>query len=399
MPAAILRRPLSDRTGYALVVYGIFVLVATGTVPTGLFQDYAEELGFSPAVLALVAASTTFGVTIAVLAFGTVSDRVGRRPVILPAIAAGAGCLLLYLVVQGAVLFVAARTLSGFAVGLFTGAGTALLTELRPDATRRAATHAATASVAGFAVGPVIGAVFAEYLPWPLHLVYLVSLVLLLPALAGALLVRETVPDREPFALRLQRLRLPPARATFGLASMLAVCAWMSASFFGALGLVMAVRLFDVENRLVAVLAVFCFLGSSALAQMGLRGQPIRRSAVVGAGFLIGGFGLVVAGLASGRFVLFVVGALVGGVGQALSYLAGQSMVELVAPVESRGEVFSTYLVVVYYGGGTTAISLGIAARQIGLEPAAIGYAVILCALTAVTAALAARHRLPQRRG
>jgi len=243
----------------------------------------------------------------------------------------------------------------------------------------------------------VFGAVFAEYLPWPLHLVYLVSLGLLLPALAGALLVRETVSAREPFALRLQRLRVPPARATFGLASLLAVCAWMAASFFGALGLVMAMRLFGVENRLLASIVVFCFLGSSAAAQMGLRGLPIRRSAVLGATVMPAGFALIVTGLLTESFAFFVAGALVGGVGQALSYLAGQSMVELIAPVESRGEVFSTYLIAVYFGGGLTAIALGVAARQIGLEPAAIGYAATLCALTLATGTIAARFRLPTR--
>jgi MFS family permease len=300
--------------------------------------------------------------------------------------------------VQGSVLFVAARIVSGFAVGLFTGAGTALLTELAPSGqSRRAATHAATASVAGFAIGPVIGGAFAEYLPWPRHLVYGVALVLLVPALLGAVLVRETVADRGRVALRLQRLRMPPERKAFGLAAALAVCAWMSASFFGALGAVMAIRLFDIENRFVATLVVLCFLGSSAVAQMGLRGQPIRRSAVSGSGFLIAGFALIVAGLVTDHFAFFVAGALVGGIGQALSYLAGQSIVERIAPTESRGEVFSTYLVVVYYGGGMTAIALGIVARQIGLEEAAVGYAVILCALTVVTGLLSSRFRLPSR--
>lgn len=397
-PAAAPRRVLSDRVGYGLIVYGIFILVTTGTLPTGLLQDYAEAFGFSPAVLSLVAASTTFGVTIAVLAFGNLSDRIGRRPVLIPGVAAGAGCLVLYFLVQGSVLFVAARMLSGFAVGLFTGAGTALLTELAPSGqSRRAATHAATASVAGFAIGPVIGGAFAEYLPWPRHLVYAVALALLLPALLGALLVRETVADRGRVALRLQRLRMPPERKAFGLAAALAVCAWMSASFFGALGAVMAIRLFDIENRFVATLVVLCFLGSSAVAQMGLRGQPIRRSALAGSAFLIAGFALIVAGLVTDHFAFFVAGALVGGIGQALSYLAGQSIVERIAPTESRGEVFSTYLIVVYYGGGMTAIALGIVARQIGLEEAAVGYAVILCALTLVTGLLSSRFRLPAR--
>jgi hypothetical protein len=244
----------------------------------------------------------------------------------------------------------------------------------------------------------VIGGAFAEYLPWPRHLVYVVALVFLLPALAGVLCLRETVAERERFRLRFQRLVVPPrGRATFGLASALAVCSWMSASFFGALGAVMAIRLFDVENRFYATFVVLFFLGASAVAQMGLRGLPIRRSAVLGSIVLPAGFALIIGGLLTDRLSLFAAGALVGGVGQALSYLSGQSMVELVAPSESRGEVFTTYLVVVYVAGGGTAIGLGVAARQIGLEPAAIGYAAVVCALALATGTIASRHRLPGR--
>jgi MFS family permease len=116
--AAGARRVISDRLGYGLVVYGIFVVIMTGTLPTGLLQDYAEVFGFSPAVLSFVAASTTFGVTIAVIGFGNLSDRSGRRPVLIAGVTAGALCLVLYFVIQGAALFVAGRVLSGFAVGL-----------------------------------------------------------------------------------------------------------------------------------------------------------------------------------------------------------------------------------------------------------------------------------------
>ncbi len=396
---ALRGRVLSDRAGYALVVYGIFVITTTGTLPTGILQNYAEAFGFSPAVLSLVAASTAFGVTIAALAFGNLSDRVGRKAVLLPGVLASAGALVLYFGIQSAAVFVAGRSLAGFAVGLFAGAGTAAMTELVGSGqTRRAATHAATASVAGFAVGPVIGGAFAEYLPWPRHLVYVVALAFILPVFAGVLCLRETVADREPFRLRFQRLVVPPrGRTTFGLAAALAVCSWMAASFFGALGAVMAIRLFEIDNRFYATFVVFFFLGASAAAQMGLRGLPIRRSAILGSTVLPAGFALIIGGLLTDRFSLFAAGALVGGIGQALTYLGGQSMVELVAPRESRGEIFTTYLVVVYVAGGGTAIGLGVAAREIGLEPAAIGYGAIVCALSIVTGLLSSRHRLPTR--
>ena len=72
---------------------------------------------------------------------------------------------------------------------------------------------------------------------------------------------------------------------------------------------------------------------------------------------------------------LFVVGALVGGFGQGLAYLGGQSLVEKAAPPEQRSEVFSLYMIVLYVSGSTAAITFGLIAKRIGLDSAALLYA------------------------
>jgi MFS family permease len=291
-----------------------------------------------------------------------------------------------------------ARSFTGLAIGLFTGAGTAALTELAPPGeTRKAATHAATAGIIGFASGPLVGGFFAEYPPWPLRLVYVVSLFLLLPALYGALTMEETVRERQPFALRLQRLEIPrDGRREFGLASLVCLCAFAAASFFQSLGPTIAVELLDLQNLAVAGAIASCFLGMSSLAQMRYRGMPIRRQTVTGLLILPVGLVFITLGLVVESPALFIGGALVGGFGQGLAYVGGQSLVELVAPPERRGEAFSTYLVVVYITGSGCAISLGVAATQFGLHEASVVYTVLACLLTLATAAIAAS--MPIRR-
>lgn len=382
-----------QRRTYALILYGIGILVATGSFPVGLYHSYAEAFAFSAAMLTVVACSSTIGVIVAVVGCGTLSDQIGRRPVLLPALGIGALCLVGMLVATNVWMLLVARSVTGLAIGLFTGAGTAALTELAaPGETRRAATHAATAGILGFASGPVVGGLFAEYGPWPLRLVYVVSLFLLLPALYGALTMEETMRNRRPFALKLQRLEIPrDGRREFGLASLVCLCAFAAASFFQSLGPTVAVELLDLRNLAVAGAIASCFLGTSSLAQMRYRGMPIRRQTVLGLLILPLGLVLVTAGLVTERPALFIAGALVGGFGQGLAYVGGQSLVELVAPPERRGEAFSTYLVVVYLTGSGSAISLGIAATQFGLHPASIVYTIIACALTLATAAVAAR--------
>src|SRR5207237_102736 len=144
-------------------------------------------------------------------------------PVLLPALGVGAVSLLLFVFAHGFLTLLVARILSGFAVGAFAGAGTAALIELEPlGDTRRAATHAATTSVGGFALGPLIGGVFVQYGPWPLRLVYLVSLALLVPAFVGVVLMRETMTERRALDWRPQRLLvLLPAGVAFLVAALL----------------------------------------------------------------------------------------------------------------------------------------------------------------------------------
>lgn len=389
-PAAATAR--ARAAAYALIVYALAVLVATTSAPIGLLPAYAGAFHLSAGQITLVAAGSTFGVMIAVPVLGGLSDAVGRRPVLLSGLALGAASLVGFLAADGFAVLMAARIVAGVAVAVVTGAGTAALTELTPSGdSRRAATHAATAAVVGFAAGPVFGGAFVEYASWPLRLVYVVGLALTAPAFAGVALAPETVAARRRFVLRLQ-IGVPRAGlSTFAVASLVAACCFATASFFQALGGIFVVRLLDVRNLLVASAVVACFLGTSALGQVGFRGLAIRRATVGGLTLLPAGLALIVGGLLAGDLPLFVAGAGVGGLGQGLAYLGGQSLVERAAPPERRGELFSLYLVIVYVSGGASAIALGFVANAVGLRSAAVGYAAIVGAVTVATVAVAAR--------
>lgn len=397
-----MQRPvLPRRLAYGTIVYGLTMLVATGTVPLGLWTAYAREFDFSPAVITFLASSTVFGVIAAVILFGNLSDRIGRRAVLIPGVLLGALSMVLFIVANGVPALFAARVSSGLAVGLFTGAGTAALTELVPPGgdTRRAATHAATTSVAGFAMGPLIGGLFVQYGPYPLQLVYVVSLVLLVPLLVGVVLLPETVRDRKPFRIQPRRVAAPrEGRATFGLASLIVSCCFAGASFFQSLGPTVAIVLLGVTNQLLAATVAVCFLGASAIAQIGLRGQPIRTATLSGLVLLPVGFACVVLALLTDSRALFVVGALVGGLGQGLAYLGGQSLVERVAPPEQRSEIFSLYMIVLYVSGSTAAIFFGLLAKRIGLDPAALMYASFVVVVAAVAMIVTVRSGLLRAR-
>src|ERR687891_970493 len=88
-PTTVPPRPtLSPRLAFLLVAAIIgLALFASGT-PSPLYETYRELWGFSPVVLTLVYATYAFGVLTSLVLAGRVSDEVGRRPVLLPALGA-----------------------------------------------------------------------------------------------------------------------------------------------------------------------------------------------------------------------------------------------------------------------------------------------------------------------
>jgi MFS family permease len=121
---------------------------------------------------------------------GPLSDAIGRRAVLLPAIALGIAGAAIFAVAASTGWLYAARLVQGVALGAASGPVTALIVEREPNADRgRAAMVAALAAVGGVGSGPLLGGVVAQYLPAPTVLAYLVEITLLLCAgVATALL-------------------------------------------------------------------------------------------------------------------------------------------------------------------------------------------------------------------
>jgi MFS family permease len=394
---------LSPRLVRMLLALGIVMIVGGTSAPLALYETYKHEYGFSDFTLAGLASCSVLGVIASVVFAGRLSDAIGRRRVMLPGLGLGGLMLVLLGTATNVELLFAGRLVGGFAVGLYAGAATAALTELAPGGdTRRAARLAGMASVAGFASGPVIGGIFLEYLPWKLHLVYGAYGLLLLPTVAGVILMRETVVQRGPWSLRPQRLRTPPGgERTFALASLLALCAYSLTCMFQSLGPSIVIRLLDLDNRAIVTVLVSVFLTASAIVQIRLRTWSIRRATLIGLSLLPVGGLLITLAVIEGSIEAFVAGCVIGGIGHGLTYLGGQSLVELVAPPEIRGEVFATYLIVVYMSGSAPATLLGFIARQVGLHSAIVGYTITVSSLAAATLILCLRavRREPTRRG
>ena len=145
------RNPSKNRA-FWLVAYTLFVLLVGATIPTPLYPVYQDLFGFSAGVLTIIFAVYMIMALFSLIFVGPLSDRVGRRRVLLPALGLAAIGSAVFLFAQDVGWLLAARILQGLGVGAALGTAVATLTELEPTGDhRRAARVGATAAVVGLA--------------------------------------------------------------------------------------------------------------------------------------------------------------------------------------------------------------------------------------------------------
>src|SRR6202035_3355097 len=145
--------------------------------PSPLYGTYSVLWGLSPFVLTLVYATYAFGVLASLLLAGPVSDQVGRRPVLLVALATLMGSTILFMLADSVVWLFAARAIQGVATGLALGAASASLLDLhaRRDPHAVGLTNG-VASAGGMGLGVLVSALIVDLLPAPRVLPYAVLL-------------------------------------------------------------------------------------------------------------------------------------------------------------------------------------------------------------------------------
>jgi MFS family permease len=231
------------------------------TVPSPLYHTYATAWHFSSLTLTLVYATYAFGVLAALLLAGRVSDQVGRRPVLLVALAALMVSAALFIAADATWWLFVARGVQGLATGTALSAASAALLDLHPRRDPVSVGLAnAVASCAGLGLGVLVSAALVQAGTAPRTLPYLTLLVLFGTALAGAYWMPEPVRERSAFRLTPQRPGVP---AGIGHPFLVASLAVLSAWSIG--GLRQLTSVIPAEHR-AAVMSAFYLVGYASLS-------------------------------------------------------------------------------------------------------------------------------------
>jgi MFS family permease len=390
--------PTTPRLGrsaaFALTAYAFVVTMLGTTLPTPLYSLYREQFGFSELMITVIFATYAAGVIAALVLVGRLSDEIGRRPVLLPGLALSALSAVAFLLADGLVPLLVGRVLSGFSAGIFTGTATATLVDFAPPGrTGRGTLVATLANMLGLGCGPLLAGLLAQYASNPLQLPFWVDLALLVPAALAIVAMREPVSVSRRPRLRPQALRVPEqVRSIFIRASLAGFAGFAVLGLFTAVSPAFLGQTLHITNEAVVGLIVFAVFAASGVGQLAVGKVPERLALRAGCGGLIAGMGLLAIGLAASSLALLVIGGLVAGVGQGLSFRAGLAGINDAAPPEERAEVASSFFVVAYLALSLPVIGVGLLAQATSLRTAGLVFAAVAAAIAGVALALLGRR-------
>ncbi|HEV7563516.1 MAG TPA: hypothetical protein VGO24_08430, partial [Solirubrobacterales bacterium] len=215
------------------------------------------------------------------------------------------------------------------------------------------------------------------------------------PAAVGIWAMPETVERGSAPRLIPQALHVPvEMRAIFIRASLAAFAGFAVLGSFTAVAPAFLAEVMGVSSHAVVGLVVFSVFAASTAGQISLGTLvPEARALPIGSGALIAGMALAALGLAASSLPLLIIGGLVAGLGQGLSFRAGLGSVNANAPPERRAEVASSFFVVAYVGISIPVVGIGLLTEASSLRTAGLVFDGVVAALAAVVLLLLARDR------
>lgn len=389
------RRTLSRRASFALcgTVLGLFL--AASTAPSPMYAIYQDRWGFSSTVLTEVFAVYMLGTLAALLLLGSLSDHVGRRPVLLGALLLEIVSLVLLAVAPGVGWLYLGRILQGLATGAVTSAVSGALLDFQQPGSNRGPLLNGVAAASGMALGSALAGALVQYAPAPTVLSYLVVTVGLALTVIGVVAMPESAGNGSPRqALRPQRPTVPAGhRATFALLSTTMLASWTVGGMFMSLGPSVAKALVGANPYLVGGLTVTVLAGFGSIAQLALSGWTGLRAVRVGAPLLIVGLAGVAGAVVTSSAALLFGGSVVLGLGWGLMFMGGFRMLSALAPPEHRAGTSATIYVVAYTSAGASSIALGALTTWFGLDVATITFAATAALFSAVAGLSTVRSR------
>ncbi len=378
--------------GSALAFAGLYV--AAGA-PTPLLTQLQHEWAFPEWVLTIAFAIYAFGLLASLLVVGALSDFVGRRPVLLGALALELVAMLIFVFAPDIGWVITARALQGIATGAATSAFAASVVEHAPIRHKRLASMIGAVAAAG---GLGLGSLFTgAALQFTAHASTIMFTALAIVMALGILVVTfsaETVTRKRGATRSLAPRAAVPgvARPGFVAATPVLIASWMLAGLFLGLGPTIVQTVFRIDSGFINGLTAFIEPAAAAIAALALGGLAPRRAIGLGNLAVLVGTIVIVGGVLSGVLAVLWIGGIIAGAGFGAGFSGTLRSLAPLAAAHERAELFAAIYVVAYLSFGAPAIVAGELVGVVGLTATVLGYAVAI--LLAAAWGIAAQSRL-----
>ncbi|MFB7719578.1 MFS transporter [Nocardia sp. NPDC056100] len=394
MTTLLARSETRDGNGIVwLAAWPVFAVFALSNAATPLYGIWQREMGFSAGTLTAIFACYIVGLLGALLVAGVVSDRVGRKPVLLPAIALAVLAAVLFATANSIAMLAVARLLTGVAVGATVSAGMAAVTDLGGPARKKVAALAASAAmVLGAGSGPLLAGILSETLPGPTVTIFVVEIALL--ASAFVMVARWDLPrgtgGRGPW------IRIPAVPASGRVAVALGIAVFApgitATSFVLSLGPSVLSHLLGATNRVIAGgLAFGMFLAATAI-QFAVRRLSLRAVLVGGAVATATSMAALIAALHLSSVPLFGAAAVFAGIGQGLGQLGGLTAISASVTADRLAETNAAQNVGGYLPAAALPTITGFISDAVGLTAGATAFGIVVLIAASAGGAFAVLH-------
>lgn len=351
--------------------------------PTPLYRIYQENFSVSPVLITVIFAVYAFALLAALLIAGSISDHLGRKPMIFTALVLEIVAMGLFVVASGPGWLIAARIVQGAATGI---AGASLGAALVDVDRAKGQIVNSIAPLCGMAVGAVGTSALIQYGPFPMHLVYALLLAAFALQAAAIWLTCETGGTR-PGALGslVPRVSVPlQAKRPLSLITPINIANWTLAGFYLSLVPSLVAGTTGSTAPLTGGAVVTALMVSGAITVYARRGKSASANLAFGVSAKTLGILTVVAGVHLANVPLLLIGTIFTGAGFGTNFLGSIGTIMPLAKADERAGLLSAFYVQSYLAFSLPAILAGFLAKSAGYQVTTDIYATAILLLLGI---------------
>ncbi|MDH4440596.1 MAG: MFS transporter [Rhizobium sp.] len=377
--------------GFRLTLAALAVMMAGASAPSPFYPLLQQEIGFSAAMLTGIFAVYTIALLVTLLFMGSLSDHLGRRPVISGGFALMAVSLLLFWHADTVAALMLARVLQGVAAGLLLSALSAAVVDFEPKSRPGSASiWNSVVPLAGLAFGALAAGLLMDLTDGAKAEVFGTLVVGYVVCAAGIWLIPETAPRHAGLLASLKpRIGVPVAAApAFWRSAPAVIAGWATGGLYLSLGAPLVRHVFGAEDHLTQSFVIFLLCAFGALACYLARRHSSRQVTLYGTSALAIGTALSLIAIAWPSLTAYLIALSIAGTGFGTCFYGVlRSIVPVVRPDE-RGELFAALFTLSYLAFGVPTLIAGVCVGFFGLTATVLGYGVLIVVFSAVAGLL-----------